>query len=369
MPKVSIIVPCYNVASFLPKCLDSLINQTLHDIEIICIDDKSTDTTLNILQKYKQTDPRIKVIASENNTGVATTRNKGLDFATGEYIGFVDPDDYVDLDFYEKLYNHATMFNTIVTKASVMVTDMITGETGVHYGVKQVKKHIAYFSSAFWSAIYLHDFLQQHQIKFPDNMVYAEDAVFLAHVCTKTNNIGFVDNTAYHYFHKRPDSLDSDFFSHEKAQSALTAIKLNLARIEAANIPPHDLVRYLDSHVLNHLQHGINKKFENNNDRYEMFTLLHHAYKTFPELRNLIKNRFTRRTAHYIAKNNYGMYTNFVCYRRKRFYLLGLIPIVKHIKYTNSSYWLLLDYIPLLRVKDGRKFFLFNFILILKARG
>ena len=106
--KVSIIVPVYNVEKYLRECLDSLVNQTLKDIEIICINDASPDNSLKILKEYKKKYPKlIKIIDLKNNVGVGYARNHGLDKAQGEYIAFVDPDDYVDVTMCEKLYAFA----------------------------------------------------------------------------------------------------------------------------------------------------------------------------------------------------------------------------------------------------------------------
>ena len=102
MPKISVIVPVYKVEKFLPKCLESLINQTLKDIEIICINDGSPDNSLKILEEYAKKDSRIKII-NQKNAGPSVARNNGMSAASGEYIGFVDSDDWIDLDFYEKL--------------------------------------------------------------------------------------------------------------------------------------------------------------------------------------------------------------------------------------------------------------------------
>ena len=107
MPKVSVIIPIYNTEKYLRKCLDSVCNQTLSDIEIICVNDCSTDNSLEILEEYASKDNRIKLIDFKENKGAAVARNAGIDEAKGEYIGFVDSDDFIDLDFYEKLYNKA----------------------------------------------------------------------------------------------------------------------------------------------------------------------------------------------------------------------------------------------------------------------
>ena len=118
MPKISVIIPVYNVERFLKKCLESVINQTLSDLEIICINDGSTDKSLSILNSFAQKDNRIIVI-NQDNQGQSCARNAGLSIATGKYIGFVDSDDWIDLDFYEKLYNTAKKYNADIAAAGI----------------------------------------------------------------------------------------------------------------------------------------------------------------------------------------------------------------------------------------------------------
>ena len=127
--KVSIIIPVYNTEKYLRKCLDSVCNQTLQDIEIICVNDCSPDDSLEILKEYASNDNRIKIINFTENKGVAVARNTAIEQANGEYIGFVDSDDYVDLDFYEKLYNTAKSENA----------ELVVGKTQMENenGVKQ----------------------------------------------------------------------------------------------------------------------------------------------------------------------------------------------------------------------------------------
>lgn len=100
MTKVSIIVPVYNGEKLLKRCLKSLLNQTLQDIEIICVNDGSTDNSVKIIKKYL--DSRLKLINNNINSGLSVSRNKGMEIATGEYVGFVDCDDWVDNDYFEK---------------------------------------------------------------------------------------------------------------------------------------------------------------------------------------------------------------------------------------------------------------------------
>lgn len=118
MHKVSVVIPIYNVEKYLRQCLDSVVNQTLKDIEIICINDGSTDNSLDILEEYAQDDDRIKIVNLKENMGVSNARNKGIEHASGEYIGFVDPDDYIDTDFYGKLYKKASETNADIVKGN-----------------------------------------------------------------------------------------------------------------------------------------------------------------------------------------------------------------------------------------------------------
>ena len=109
-PKVSIVIPVYNAEVHLRQCLDSVVNQTLRDIEIICVDDGSTDGSATVLTEYAAKDPRI-VIVSRNHKNAGAARNVGIDTATGEYLGFVDADDFCDRTLFEKGYAQASKEN------------------------------------------------------------------------------------------------------------------------------------------------------------------------------------------------------------------------------------------------------------------
>lgn len=121
-PKVSIIVPVYNVEKFLERCVISLQNQTVRDIEIILVDDSSTDSSLQICNRLAQADSRIKVIHKVNE-GAGKARNAALSIATGEYIGFVDSDDYVEPDMYRTLLEKAEEHNSDLVMSGVIFVD------------------------------------------------------------------------------------------------------------------------------------------------------------------------------------------------------------------------------------------------------
>ena len=122
--KVSVIVPVYNSEIYLRDCLESLLNQTLTELEIILVDDASTDKSIEIMAEYKSQYPKIKIFKSEQNKGQGASRNIGMSLVTGEYIGFLDSDDYVAPTMYENLYNAAKENNAdIVTTRLTFVKD------------------------------------------------------------------------------------------------------------------------------------------------------------------------------------------------------------------------------------------------------
>ena len=122
MIKVSIIILVYNTEQYLEKCLNSVINQTLKEIEIICIDDKSTDNSINIIKEFQKKDNRIILIESEKNMGMGYNRDVGIKQAKGEYIGFVDSDDYINENYFYELYSTSKKYNSDLTKTENIET-------------------------------------------------------------------------------------------------------------------------------------------------------------------------------------------------------------------------------------------------------
>ena len=115
-PKVSVVIPVFRVEDYIAKCIESLQRQTLKELEFIFIDDCGGDRSIEIAEEYAKTDDRIKILYNEENKGAGQSRNKGIDAATGEFIAFVDPDDWIDDNFYEVLYNRAVSGNYDIVK-------------------------------------------------------------------------------------------------------------------------------------------------------------------------------------------------------------------------------------------------------------
>lgn len=189
MPKVSVIIPVYNTEKYLEKCLESVCNQTLSDIEIICINDCSTDNSLEILNRYVADDERIKIINFPENRGAAAARNAGIDVATGEYIGFVDSDDYPDLDFYEKLHNRAKETGADVAKGNYKSAHDGYVDEYLNEKIKEDKNNFAY---AYCSAIFKRDIIIKNNLCFPD-LSDMEDPVFTINFALAANKVEIVD--------------------------------------------------------------------------------------------------------------------------------------------------------------------------------
>lgn len=201
--KVSIIIPCFNVEKYIKKCLETLINQTLKEIEIICIDDGSQDKTLEILNHFSQLDTRIKVFSQEN-LGVASARNHGLKYANAPYITFVDSDDWIDLNFIEKLYNSITQNNCDVAVATVIRKREHREKYRIHYKEEKIyetlkdKIKICDIPRCcyVWAKLFKKELIQNNPFKDGVNF---EDVLWLPETIKKSKKLVTIPNTNYYY--------------------------------------------------------------------------------------------------------------------------------------------------------------------------
>ena len=202
MTKVSVIVPIYNSEKFLQKCLDSLQRQTLKDIEIILINDGSTDNSEEIINNYLKADSRFKYFKQENK-GQAVARNRGLEIARGEYISFVDSDDYIDLNMLEELYNAANgkydivvcdFYLTYLDKSPSDVYSFILDNPG---GLISSKDYL-FAGAGPWNKIYKNSFLKKNKFKFPEGIIY-EDYASIPILAIYNPSIYYVKKAFLHY--------------------------------------------------------------------------------------------------------------------------------------------------------------------------
>jgi glycosyltransferase involved in cell wall biosynthesis len=221
-PSISVIVPVYNTEEYLTECLESVTNQTFKNIEIICVNDGSTDGSLDILEKYQKKDSRIIVIDSKNG-GVSSARNKGIKASRGDYITFVDSDDYLGLDTYEKCFKKIKE-----TESDILVFDWEYFPTGNNERKLPEK---SYINDSF-NCIYEYDIanfvcnklfkrslITENNIFFNEKVEYCEDDLFTLMVVPKAKNIILFSQKFYHY---RQRSGSASSMSTEKmAKSAV----------------------------------------------------------------------------------------------------------------------------------------------------
>ena len=205
---VSVIIPVYNVEKYLKKCLESVINQTYKDLEIICVYDESSDKSLDILREYEKTDSRIKVILSDKKEGLGAARNKGLKYATGEYLYFLDSDDWIDADYIEKMLSALIKNNTDIvanigilferTNKSPFLMKQLPLETFEHEILLDARSSIFNINWSVWSKMYRKSFIDNHKLSFPV-VKNAEDVYFQFITFANTEKLCVIKQPNYHY--------------------------------------------------------------------------------------------------------------------------------------------------------------------------
>ena len=234
MTKISVIVPVYNSSRYLDECLSSLVNQTFRDIEIICINDASTDNTLKILRNWEKKDKRIKIIDNPQNIKAGSARNIGMKVAVGEYLGFVDSDDYVSQDFYQSLIN-ATNSNAEVVTSNLYLkfgnrTEEIRQfkETVDFNNQDSIKTSIAAFGCRLWTSLFKRTYVLNYNFQFTEN-VYFEDNAIVRCMFLLANHIAVVDNKSPLYFYRiSPTSITNSHFSKKKLLDRLSTTEIML---------------------------------------------------------------------------------------------------------------------------------------------
>ena len=202
---VSIIIPVYNVKNYLERCLDSVTGQTLKDIEIILVNDGSTDGSPEICEKYAKEDSRIRIV-TQKNSGLACARNTGLRYVTGEYVGFVDSDDWVDLKFFEKLYRYAKNYDADIAYADFVRKGKNKHKLRMKFSGVEVSENINdkirrcknLTLGCVWNKIYRRKLIFDNNLTFPDRLF--EDGLFSMQAIFYANKTVSVPGVFYYYF-------------------------------------------------------------------------------------------------------------------------------------------------------------------------
>lgn len=205
--QVSIIVPAYNAEKTIEKCLDSLFNQTLKEIEIIVINDCSKDNTLKILKKYKN---KIKLIDNKKNLGPAGSRNKGLDVAQGKYIGFVDADDWVAPNMYELMSSKMNDEVDLVACSRINVTK--SGEKPIINKNKDTDaKAFTKTSNYNCDKLFKREIIEKHHLRLPEQYSYAEDFAFGIRYKYYANKMCILEEPLYYYLADSEGSITNSY--------------------------------------------------------------------------------------------------------------------------------------------------------------
>lgn len=293
--KFSVVLPVYNVADYLRECLDSLINQTYSNLEIICVNDGSTDNSLAILQEYAAKDSRIKIINQENQ-GLGQTRTNGMPHATGDFISFIDPDDWIELDMFEKLavyvkeknpqvvqFNIRYYFESDKTFSQVDFLERYANRVKIdiknkdYYCWKEMKNILIHGKSSACDKIYKLSFLRENNLVFPAHR-YGEDVAFYRELLFAVDKIYLYHECFYNY-RRRMGSL-----SNEK-------VKLNKTFL----LEQIDMTR----NILE--KHGFMSQFKKEYTRYKLRFIYELERGTASEF----KSEFMNKAKTYLSKREY----------------------------------------------------------------
>ena len=263
MKKVSIIVPAYNAHDTLARCLGSLVNQTLQEIEIIVVNDASTDDTWEIMERCeKQFSDKVIIIDGKENRGPGGARNQGLDIATGEYIGFVDSDDYVADNMYEHLYSKAKEKDADIVDCGVYFeeTDRAVITTGDNVtGALNAEKRSLLISAGGYltTKIFRNGLFNDPPVRMRENVICLEDNDIIKHMILKASNIWNVKEVLYKYCDTdgsatKVVALDSYYKSIIGAMGAIYDLNHNLPEYE-------NVITAMEYSIINWYSHGVNR--------------------------------------------------------------------------------------------------------------
>lgn len=211
-PKISIIVPVYKVEKYIHRCIHSILNQTYQNLEIILVDDGSPDTCGQICDEFAKKDPRIKVI-HQKNMGLSMARNSGLGIATGQYIGFVDSDDYIEPEMYNHMLHSALEYDLEVIECSVNVDGEIffkqePDKVFIQSFDDVLERDVMMGFNSAWNKLYSYDLIKD--MTFRKGMLY-EDFIFISEIWSKINKIGFIPMAYCNYSQEGESIMRSNY--------------------------------------------------------------------------------------------------------------------------------------------------------------
>ena len=198
MPKVSVIVPIYNVEKYLEKCINSLLSQTLEDIQIILVNDGSKDNSGNIAREYEKNNKNRIIYVEKENGGLSDARNHGLKYATGDFIAFLDSDDYIEKNAYEEMYNKAIEENADYVECDFIWEFPNKIRVDKQYPYKNKKEMLSFVRVVAWNKLIKRQLITDNNLEFPKGLRY-EDVEFTYKLIPFINKFAYVDKPFIHY--------------------------------------------------------------------------------------------------------------------------------------------------------------------------
>lgn len=341
--KISIIVPVYNVSIYLPSCLDSLLNQSMRDIEVIVVNDGSVDGSVNVLAKYQASDKRL-IVVNQENRGLSAARNAGLERAQGEYVLFVDGDDFIEKNTCEVLYEKARLlkldilaFGRYLERRNGIVKDSVYWKTEQEYMLGLVYLEQAIYKEKFTASacnkMYRRTFLQQYHLCFREGILY-EDLLFLIQCLFYAQRVATADSLFYHYIQYRSDSIINTV--KDKDKDVLKTIRLlsdffqRKKRMEVLESTYYRILIY--DWIVNAVAYKYIRMAPCNLKAHRIVRSIVYSSEFMPYSTSLIKDvqaGWKRRVPALLQRSSYGMYCFFVWgfyfLRQGYHYLRGLV--------------------------------------------
>lgn len=306
-PLISIVVAVYNAEKYLEKCLDSLINQTYENTEIILVNDFSKDNSLDICKKYEQKYENIILLNNLENLGVSATRNNGIQKSTGEYICFVDSDDYVENVYLEKLFYYYKKYDTVPICGFIYHDEFnheppktyswSEGEELVSLG-KAFKLNSELYLTALWNKLFDNRIIKKYNILFDESISIGEDLRFSIDYFNKSNKefVYAFSDPLYHYTKLTDDSLMSNLLKSD-FNSAFDRLKM---------------IRDLGKKYNNNIDIEFKKASDNLSNYYIYFIIRHKSYS--------IKSKYNKIKSFYPSYSYYNLFLDLISCAKEKIY-------------------------------------------------
>ena len=257
-PRISVILPVWNPGPEIDRCIASLRGQTFQDIEMIFVDDRGTDDAMERIQAAAAEDPRIRILENPENMGPGPSRNRGIEAAKGAYLSFIDPDDYIAPDFYERLYAKVISGDYDIAKGIRIKVDLKSGDSSIQELNENIQKGLnrgiplfTLFSWQHQTAIYKKELFDDKKVRYGTSR-NGQDVTFLLIVCKKARNIIFDDDAVYYYV-QRPGSQTAAFTA-QRCQYELDSLSERIDFLLSENMDRYDyqyLIINLTAHISN----------------------------------------------------------------------------------------------------------------------